>query len=76
MQAIRDTYQDDWVKNVGRVGIGREKVPYAPDPVKVYPEEDQQARTHRHTHDGFPERVDKRLPVEPAFTVCDIIGAS
>ena len=76
VQAIRDTYQDDWEKNVGRVGIGRKKVPHAPLAVKVFPEEDQQASTHRHTHDGFPERVDQRLPVEPAQKVVEMIGAS
>ena len=39
VQGIRETYQDDWEKNVGRVGIGREKVPHAPLAVKVFPEE-------------------------------------
>ncbi|HXZ03576.1 MAG TPA: hypothetical protein VEH81_02025 [Ktedonobacteraceae bacterium] len=62
MQAIRDTDQDDWVNNVGRVGIGRKEVPYAPGAVHVCAEEDQQAGTQRHTHDGFPERVDQGLP--------------
>ena len=64
------------MKNVGRVGIVREKAPYTPWQIKVLAEEDQQAYTQRHTHNCFPERVDQRLPVESAFTICDIFSAT
>ena len=76
VQAIGKTYNDEWVKDIDGVGIGREEFPEASLTMKVCTEENQQAGAHRHTHNSFPERVEKRLPVESACKVFEMIDGS
>ena len=65
MEGIGKTYKHRGMDQVNNVDIGGQASRQPPLMIPALSEEDQQAHTHSHNHERFPERVAKRQPVEP-----------
>ena len=64
MEGIGKTYKHRGMDQVHEVDIGGQVSRQPPLMIPALSEEDQQAHTHSHNHERFPERVAKRKQLE------------